>query len=153
MDSLVRALYPSVKSDEEEVNPDSFASKATAGALTRRIYGLKRTKMFTDRPDQATTIESELKKLKKGGALVFNLKGKRADVRNIVVSTVLTKLENLLEANTKYPPIFIFAEEAHLYIGSTDWDNIITRMRHLGTYQFYVTNTPTSLPGDADQAD
>ena len=146
LDSLVRALYPSVKSDEDEVNPDSFASKATAGALTRRIYGLKRTKMFTDRPDQATTIESELKKLKKGGALVFNLKGKRADVRNIVVSTVLTKLENLLEANTKYPPIFIFAEEAHLYIGSTDWDNIITRMRHLGTYQFYVTNTPTSLP-------
>jgi hypothetical protein len=57
----------------------------------------------------------------------------------------MSKLEKL-ESNLNYPPVFLFAEEAHLYVGDTDWDDIITRMRHLGTYQFYITNTPTILP-------
>ena len=141
LDSLIHALMP-IATDTQSQN----VSRVTAGAIIRRLRSLKRTSMFTDRADEAVTLENELKKLGDGGAIVFNLKGKRADLRNIVVGTILSKLENLLDSNKKYPPIFIFAEEAHLYIDETDWDNIVTRMRHLGTYQFYITNTPTMLP-------
>ncbi len=125
---------------------DKDTNKSIVSALQRRFVGLSKTGLITDDSDQATTLENELDKIPNGGALVFNLKGKSAEVRNIVVSTVLSKLENLLESNKNYPPVFLFAEEAHLYIGETDWDDIITRMRHLGTFQFYITNTPTSLP-------
>ena len=141
LDTLIGALLPF----EDNTNSQNV-SKVTAGAIIRRLRSLERTRIFTDRPDAAVTIENELKKLGEGGALVFNLRGKRGDIRNIVVSTILSKLENLLDTDKKHPPIFIFAEEAHLYIEGTDWDNIVTRMRHLGTYQFYITNTPTMLP-------
>lgn len=125
---------------------DGNSNKSIVSALERRFAGLAKTGLITDDSDHATTLENELDKISNGGALVFNLKGKSAEVRNIVVSTVLSKLENLLESNRSYPPVFLFAEEAHLYIGETDWEDIITRMRHLGTFQFYITNTPTSLP-------
>ncbi|MFQ6011729.1 MAG: ATP-binding protein [Nitrososphaerales archaeon] len=141
LDTLIGALQP-VEDDTTQQN----VSRVTAGAIIRRLRSLQRTRLFTDRPDAAVTLENELKKLGEGGALVFNLKGKRGDIRNIVVGTILSKLESLLDSDKSYPPIFIFAEEAHLYIEGTDWDNIVTRMRHLGTYQFYITNTPTSLP-------
>ncbi len=28
-----------------------------------------------------------------------------------------------------------------------DWADAVTRMRHLGTYQIYMTNTPTEICG------
>lgn len=127
-------------------NKDKDTNKSIVSALGRRFAGLSKTGLITEDSDKATTLENELDKISNGGALVFNLKGKSSEVRNIVVSTVLSKLENLLESNKGYPPVFLFAEEAHLYIEDTDWDDIITRMRHLGTFQFYITNTPTSLP-------
>lgn len=130
------------KMEEDPQTPN----RSIVSALERRFVGLTKTGLLTDDSDLATTLENELKNLSNGGALIFNLKGKSAEVRNVVVSTVLSKLENLLEHNKNYPPVFLFAEEAHLYIGDTDWQDIITRMRHLGTYQFYITNTPTSLP-------
>ncbi len=125
---------------------ENITNRAIIGAIERRFAGLERTGLITEDSDLATTIEHELEKIANGGALVFNLKGKSRDVSNIVVSTVMSKLESLLESNSNYPPVFLFAEEAHLYVGDTDWDDIITRMRHLGTFQFYITNTPTSLP-------
>lgn len=136
----LNTLLNEMEGEEKDTN------KSIVSALGRRFVGLSKTGLITDDSDQATTLENELDKISNGGALVFNLKGKSAEVRNIVVSTVLSKLENLLESNKNYPPVFLFAEEAHLYIGETDWDDIITRMRHLGTFQFYITNTPTSLP-------
>jgi len=42
-------------------------------------------------------------------------------------------------------PLFFFAEEAHMYLRETDWADAVTRMRHLGTYQLYMTNTPTHI--------
>ena len=121
-------------------------NKAILHALERRFEGLQNTNLITDEADRATTLENELRKIPNGGALVFNLRGKSSETVNIIVSTILTKLSNLLEHDTNHDPVFLFAEEAHMYIGETDWDNIITRMRHLGTFQFYITNTPSTLP-------
>jgi uncharacterized protein len=140
LNSLLAEMRDGSDSDSKNTN------KSIVSALERRFVGLQRTGLLTDDGDKATTLENELKKITRGGAIVFNLKGKSSEVVNTVVATVLSKLESILEHNRNYPPVFLFAEEAHLYIGDTDWENIITRMRHLGTFQFYITNTPTELP-------
>jgi hypothetical protein len=61
------------------------------------------------------------------------------------VQTILSRLQGLLERRS-LPPVFVFAEEAHLNLGETDWLEAVTRMRHLGMYQVYLTNTPTRVP-------
>lgn len=41
--------------------------------------------------------------------------------------------------------VFLFAEEAHLYLRETYWEDIVTRMRHLGLFPIFVTNQPDSV--------
>ncbi len=41
--------------------------------------------------------------------------------------------------------IFLFAEEAHLYLNDTYWEDIVTRMRHLGIFTTFITNQPDSI--------
>ena len=41
--------------------------------------------------------------------------------------------------------MLLFAEEAHLYLRETFWEDIITRMRHLGIFTTFITNQPDSL--------
>ena len=50
----------------------------------------------------------------------------------------------LLE-RTQIPPVFLFAEEAHLYVRDTYWEDIITRMRHFGIYATFITNQPDAI--------
>jgi DNA helicase HerA-like ATPase len=50
----------------------------------------------------------------------------------------------LLE-HKQIPPIFLFAEEAHIYIRDTYWEDIITRMRHFGIYTTFITNQPDAI--------
>ncbi|HKU49183.1 MAG TPA: hypothetical protein VJP79_04485, partial [Nitrososphaera sp.] len=57
---------------------------------------------------------------------------------------VLSKVVDLLERRS-IPPIFLFAEEAHLYIRETYWEDIITRMRHFGIYTTFITNQPDAI--------
>jgi DNA helicase HerA-like ATPase len=40
---------------------------------------------------------------------------------------------------------FLFAEEAHLYLRETYWDDIVTRMRHFGVFTTFVTNQPDTI--------
>ena len=79
-----------------------------------------------------------------GDALIINLKGKGYIVQKIVVQAIIAKLQKFLESSQSYP-LFILAEEAHLYISQTSWLDLITRMRHLGAFQLYITNTLTSI--------
>jgi len=122
---------------------ESTLDRRILGAITRRLDRMEQTGLFTDDPAEATELEREFEKIKKGGAIVINLKLKSKDTIDLVVQTILSKLQEMLEQ--AYPPIFIFAEEAHLYLRETDWANVVTRMRHLGTYQIYMTNTPTEI--------
>jgi len=123
---------------------ENIPDRRIRGATTRRLDRMRQTNLFTDNPEQATTLQKEFKKIEQGGAIIINLKLKSKDTIDLVVQTVLSKLQEMLEKQ-EITPIFIFAEEAHLYLRETDWANAVTRMRHLGTYQIYMTNTPTEI--------
>ena len=81
---------------------------------------------------------------KSGAALVINMGEVSPTVRRMVVELVLSKIVDLLE-HKQIPPIFLFAEEAHIYIRDTYWEDIITRMRHFGIYTTFITNQPDAI--------
>jgi DNA helicase HerA-like ATPase len=39
----------------------------------------------------------------------------------------------------------LFAEEAHLYLRDTYWEDIVTRMRHFGIFTTFITNQPDAI--------
>jgi len=65
-------------------------------------------------------------------------------IRRIVVELLLSKITELL-SHTRLRAVFLFAEEAHLYLRETYWDDIVTRMRHLGIFTTFVTNQPDTI--------
>jgi len=75
---------------------------------------------------------------------VVNLRDLSGVERRILVEIFLSKMSRLLE-NRVLPPLFLFAEEAHLYIRETYWEDIVTRMRHFGLFPVFITNQPDSL--------
>jgi len=60
------------------------------------------------------------------------------------VEYILGKLTSLLSSK-KLKAIFLFAEEAHLYLRETYWDDLVTRMRHLGIFTTFITNQPDTI--------
>jgi DNA helicase HerA-like ATPase len=62
----------------------------------------------------------------------------------MIVELVLTKVVELL-GKELLPPVFLFAEEAHLYVRDTYWEDIVTRMRHFGIYTTFITNQPDAI--------
>ena len=113
-------------------------------ALFSRYYTLLGTGLFTDNVAQATSLEDSLFKAKVGGAVVVNLRDLPTIDRLIVVEYVLGKLVELL-ANWKLRAVFLFAEEAHLYLRETYWDDVVTRMRHFGVFTTFITNQPETI--------
>jgi DNA helicase HerA-like ATPase len=81
---------------------------------------------------------------KSGAAMIVNMGEISPTIRRMVVELVLSKIVDLLE-HKKIPPIFLFAEEAHIYVRDTYWEDIITRMRHFGIYTTFITNQPDAL--------
>lgn len=120
------------------------------GSLERRFGFLQGTRLITDSDQESASLEKifsskEGKATKTGKALVVSLKGLDRVVMRATVQTILSRLQMLLEDRV-IPPVFIFAEEAHLYLDETDWVQAVTRIRHLGMFQIYLTNTPTRVP-------
>lgn len=113
-------------------------------ALLRRHEILEQSKICTDNIYEANTFEKCFHKIKDGGALVINLHDTSAMMQKIIVEFILSKLTNLLEKET-IKAMFLLAEEAHLYLKETYWDEIVTRMRHLGVFTTFVTNQPDSI--------
>jgi DNA helicase HerA-like ATPase len=113
-------------------------------ALLRRHENLVASGLFTDDTNAATTLEDWLHALRHGGALVVNLRDLSASMRRIVVEFTLSKLTRLLARRVLHA-VFLFAEEAHLYLRGTYWDDIVTRMRHLGVFSTFITNQPDSI--------
>lgn len=125
----------------DEIDDESARVKE---AIYRRLKAVEETGIVTEGEKEETRIEEYLEILKDGGALIINLKAKSRVAQGIVVQTIVSKLRQILESRES-KPLFLFAEEAHLYLGRTMWLDLVTRMRHLGAYQFYMTNTPTSI--------
>ncbi len=113
-------------------------------ALFSRYYSLLNSGFFTDSPSDATTLEEFFDKIQGGGALIINLRDVSTVDRQIVVEYTLGKLLELL-AWWKLRAVFLFAEEAHIYLRETYWEDIVTRMRHFGVFTTFVTNQPDTI--------
>jgi hypothetical protein len=113
-------------------------------ALFSRYHTLLSSGLFTDNQAQATTLEDSLFKARAGGAVVVNLRDTSTVDRLIAVEYVLGKLVDLL-STWKLRAVFLFAEEAHLYLRETYWDDIVTRMRHFGVFTTFITNQPDTI--------
>jgi len=114
-------------------------------ALSSRYHALVNSGFFTDNPAEATLLDECLLKARdQGGAIIINLKNTNTIDRQIVVEYVLGKLVDSLQS-WKLKAIFLFAEEAHLYLRETYWDDIVTRMRHFGIFTTFITNQPDTI--------
>jgi hypothetical protein len=114
-------------------------------ALSSRYHALINSGFFTDNLAEGTQLEESLLKAKEqGGAIVINLRDTSTLDRQIVVEYVLGRLVEQL-TSWKLRAAFLFAEEAHLYLRETYWDDIVTRMRHFGIFTTFITNQPDTI--------
>ena len=111
-------------------------------ALTSRLQVLMESGLF----DEANPLTEEriLHTIEGGGVLVVNLKNQSQIVRRILVEIFLGELTKILSSNW-LKAAFLFAEEAHLYLRDTYWDDIVTRMRHIGFFTTFITNQPDTV--------
>src|SRR5215211_323757 len=116
-------------------------------ALISRFHAICSSGLFTNAQTahhQELRIEHLTLKKDKGLALVLSMAKVPPVVRRMIVELVLTKVVELLGKGV-IPPVFLFAEEAHLYVRDTYWEDIITRMRHFGIYTTFITNQPDAI--------
>ncbi len=113
-------------------------------ALVSRYHVIHSSRLFTDEPGGFRFENVITRNAGTGAAIVINMADVSPTIRRMVVELVLSKIVDLLERQA-IPPIFLFAEEAHLYIRETYWEDIITRMRHFGIYTTFITNQPDAI--------
>jgi DNA helicase HerA-like ATPase len=111
-------------------------------ALTSRLQVLMESGLFDE--VNPLTEERILHTIEGGGVLVVNLKNQSQIVRRILVEIFLGELTKILSSNW-LKAAFLFAEEAHLYLRDTYWDDIVTRMRHIGLFTTFITNQPDTV--------
>lgn len=113
-------------------------------ALVSRFHVMQASRLFLQNCADGLKFENIFSNKNKGAVIVVSMAKIIPLVRRMVVELVLNKLVDLLEKEI-IPPIFLFAEEAHLYIRETYWEDIITRMRHFGIYPTFITNQPDAI--------
>lgn len=114
-------------------------------ALFSRYHSLLNSGIFTDSLAEATSLEEYFEKTRDlGGAVILNLRSTSSVDRQIIVEYTLGKLVESL-TSSKLNAVFLFAEEAHLYLRETYWDDIVTRMRHFGIFTTFITNQPDTI--------
>ena len=113
-------------------------------ALFARFHTIASCGLFTDSRDRQFDLQGFFASSNEGGSLVVSLSGVSPLNRRMVVELILSKMVELLEQK-KAPPVFLFAEEAHLYLRETYWEDLITRMRHFGVFTVFVTNQPDAI--------
>jgi hypothetical protein len=118
-------------------------NEAIRDALLSRLHSIFGTGFFTD--DDEDPLAEILASSAEGALLVIDLSRLRPGFRRTVIEYVLSRLTRLLH-DSLIQPLFLVSEEAHLYVGNTYWEDIVTRMRHLGISPVIVTNQPDSIP-------
>ncbi len=113
-------------------------------AMISRYNTIADSGIFTDESTQASDPEKLAREISTGGALVINMKNHNSTTRRMIVEILINKLTDML-SNWKLRAIFLIAEEAHLYLRETYWEDIVTRMRHLGIFTTFVTNQPDTI--------
>lgn len=115
-------------------------------ALLSRFHMINSSRLFSTNSvnERGFQFEDVIKTKPKGAAMIVNMSRISPVIRRMIVELVMNKLIELLEKSI-IPPIFIFAEEAQLYIRDTYWEDLITRMRHFGIYSTFITNQPDAI--------
>lgn len=143
---IVNALEQSKKLDLSNL-ADTIQSwrcnELVKDALHARFQTMRNSGIFADA--SGVRVDSTIKSLlPQGGAIVVSLKRASSLAKRMIVEIFLSKLVQLLERE-QIPPMFLFAEEAHLYLRETYWDDIVTRMRHFGIFTTLITNQPDAI--------
>ncbi|MEM0056999.1 MAG: DUF87 domain-containing protein, partial [Candidatus Geothermarchaeota archaeon] len=110
-------------------------------ALISRLMILGSARFIVDDDERNLYIETLFDEYK---CNIVSLKTISPLERKLLVEAFLSKLSRLLEERV-LKPLFLVAEEAHMYVRETYWEDIITRMRHYGLYILFVTNQPNAL--------
>jgi len=119
-------------------------NEAVKDAIIARCNTLLDSGIFSDRQEETSDYGELIRGIAEGGALVLNMRDLSTTHRRMIVELTLGKLAELL-STWKLRAAFLFAEEAHLYLRETYWDDIVTRMRHLGLFTTFVTNQPDTI--------
>ncbi|MFQ5710649.1 MAG: ATP-binding protein [Candidatus Geothermarchaeales archaeon] len=125
-----------------EVVNRSVTNMMVKDALTSRLMTLRSCEFITDDERKLVRVEDFIRP--GGSASIIVLRDIPITSRKILVEMILSKLVSLLELN-ELPPLFLLAEEAHLYVRQTYWEDIVTRMRHFGLFVVFITNQPDAL--------
>jgi len=113
-------------------------------AIYSRFNTLLDLELFTDDPSQAFDFSFFEKRMSEGSAFIINMKDEHSISRRLIVELFISKLTEQL-SEMKLRAVFLFAEEAHFYLRETYWDDIVTRMRHLGVFTTFITNQPDTV--------
>jgi len=113
-------------------------------AIYSRFNTLMDLELFTDDPSQTFDFKIFEEKMNQGHAFILNMKDEHSISRRLIVELFISKLTELL-SEMRLRAVFLFAEEAHFYLRETYWDDIVTRMRHLGVFTTFVTNQPDTV--------
>jgi hypothetical protein len=118
-------------------------NEAVRDALLTRLQSIISSGFIGD--DDASDLGSILEARPGGNLVVVNLSKLLPSIRRLVVEYLLSHVASLL-SQERIEPLFLLAEEAHLYLRETYWEDIVTRMRHLGLFPIFVTNQPDTIP-------
>ncbi|WEU39921.1 MAG: ATP-binding protein [Candidatus Odinarchaeum yellowstonii] len=140
--TLERKNYLKITELVKAVNSES--NPYVREALYKRIQQIIETGVFEDEAGEKPVLQQLIDEIKNGGALIINLKRTSQIARIITVQTIIRKLQSMLEKGEL--PLWLIAEEAHFYISKASLEDIVSRIRHIGLYQIYVTNSPQFLP-------
>lgn len=110
-------------------------------ALISRLMILGSARFIVDDDERSLRVETLFDEYR---CNIVSLKTISPLERKLLVEIFLSKLSRLLEEGV-LRPLFLVAEEAHMYVRETYWEDIITRMRHYGLYIIFVTNQPSVL--------
>ena len=131
----------SISSFKNMIN-NSHCNEFVRDALFSRFNTLISSRLFSD--NKSMEIENIISQLKNGGLIVVSLGSVSPLYRRMIVEILLSKIVELLEKKL-IPPVFLLAEEAHLYLSETYWTDIVTRMRHFGIFATFITNQPNAI--------
>lgn len=80
-----------------------------------------------------------------GGAIIVNISRIPSRFRRIVVSFIQEWLSGMTERH-ELRSACLFLEEAQSYVTADEFQDLLTRMRHIGVYPTFITNDPQTLP-------
>lgn len=133
--------------DMEDAIMHWHCNELVRDALLSRFYAMLSSDLLSDNPRYCINLEEEFARFKEGGAIIVQLSDAAPLARRMIVEVILAKLIELLE-HRAIEPVFLFAEEAHLYLRHTYWEDLITRMRHFGVFSTFITNQPDAIGSD-----